>query len=199
MRALAVLAAALLALPLAAPAAAQEAGAFSAGSQAKSWNLVGEQKARFTAKVVDVLCELTGDCPADCGAGKRHLGLVREADGALVFVNKNGQPAFSGPGADLLPYCGARVEVDGLLVGEDEANPATRVFQLQLIRRVGEEKFARANRWTRQWNAAHPELAKQKGPWFRKDPRILRRIARDGYLGLGPEADKEFIEYYFDE
>ncbi|MFQ5565677.1 MAG: hypothetical protein ACE5EU_04870, partial [Paracoccaceae bacterium] len=51
------------------PALAQ--GEFSAGSQAKNWNLFGEEKALFEGRVVDALCVLTGDCPADCGAGKR--------------------------------------------------------------------------------------------------------------------------------
>jgi hypothetical protein len=71
-----------------------EAQGFSANSEAESWNLYAEQPARFEAKVVDILCEITGDCPADCGAGKRQLGLLRTVDQALVYPNKNGQPSF---------------------------------------------------------------------------------------------------------
>ena len=41
---------------------------------AQSWSVTGEEKARFDAKVVDVLGELTGDCPAECGAGRRQRG-----------------------------------------------------------------------------------------------------------------------------
>ncbi len=58
---------------------------FAPGSRAAdSWGLPGEKEVRFEAKVVDILCELTGDCPADCGAGKRQLGLLKD-DGTLVL------------------------------------------------------------------------------------------------------------------
>ena len=67
-------------------AAAQD---FSEGSEARSWNLWAEQPARFEATVVDILCELTGDCPNNCGDGNRQLGLVRAVDDVLVFPNKN--------------------------------------------------------------------------------------------------------------
>ncbi|MEM9781693.1 MAG: hypothetical protein AAF899_04375 [Pseudomonadota bacterium] len=190
-----IAAAALAAVTVVAPAAAQD---FSTGSEAKSWNLIGEQKARFEGKVVDILCELTGDCPADCGAGSRQLGVVRSADDRLIIVAKNGQPAFNGATDDLLPYCNAEVEVDGLMVGEDEVSP-TRFFQVQLIRRVGEAEFSKANRWTKVWAEEHPEAA-GKGPWFRRDPAILSRIERDGYLGLGADNPREaaFIEEWLE-
>ena len=44
---------------LAGAAGAQD---FSEGSEADSWRLLGEELARFEATVVDVLCEITGDC-----------------------------------------------------------------------------------------------------------------------------------------
>ena len=166
----------LLALALALPAAAQ-AQDFSAGSAAKSWGLLGEEMARFEAQVVDVLCELGGDCPEDCGGGARQLGLLRSADGVLVMPMKNGQPVFSGAVADLLPYCGETVEVDGLLVGEPEARPA--------------------NRFTEAWATANPEAAAEGGEWFRADPDVRARIEAEGYLGLGPEVDAAFIAEWF--
>ena len=115
----------LFALGAANMAAAED---FSEGSQAAEWGLNGESKARFAATVVDPLCELTGDCPDNCGDGARQLALLRSADDVMVMQLKNVQPAFTGD-----------------------------------------------------------------GPWFRRDPRILSAIAADGYLGLGPEADREFI------
>jgi hypothetical protein len=165
------------------------ASARAADSQAQSWNLTGETKARFTAKVVDILCELAGDCVADCGGGRRQLGLLA-SDGRLVLVNKNGEPIFSGAAVDLAPYCGKRVEVDGLMVGEG----ATRIYQVQLIRELGEGEFHKTDRWSKAWNEAHPDLAGKEGPWFRKDPLINAEIAREGYLGLGLDADRKFIE-----
>lgn len=180
---------------LAIPAQAQD-GAFADGSKAQNWNLTAQEKARFTARVVDVLCELTGDCPEKCGDGRRVLGLLREADGALVFPTKNGQALFTGPTTDLAPYCGKTVEVDGLLTGGEEVTAgAAKVYQVQRIREVGGE-WSKANRWTKEWAKRNPD-AKGKGPWFRRDPRIAGEIAKDGYLGLGPEADTAFIKDWY--
>lgn len=180
---------------LALPVQAEE-GAFAEGSEAKSWNLTAQENARFTATVVDVLCELTGDCPDACGGGARQLGLMREADDALVFATKNGQPLFTGAATDLAPYCGKRVEVDGLLTGGDEVIAgAAKVYQIQRIREVGGE-WSRANRWTKDWAKKNPN-AKGKGPWYRRDPRIEGEIAKDGYLGLGLEADTAFIKDWY--
>ncbi|MEM8811135.1 MAG: hypothetical protein AAGF59_00855 [Pseudomonadota bacterium] len=164
-------------------------GAIAQESQAKSWNLVGETKERFTAKVVDMLCELAGDCVDNCGDGQRHLGLLKD-DGTLVLANKNIQPIFSGAVVDLLPYCEKQVEVDGLMIGEG----GPRLYQIQLIREVGDAEFKKTNQWSKQWNADNPDLTGVKGPWFRKDPLIKAQIEQDGYLGLGLEADKKFIE-----
>lgn len=180
------------ALAIASSATAQD---FSANSEARSWNLGGEQKARFEAKVVDVLCELTGDCPAACGEGKRQMGLVRSADDVLVLVTKNSQPAFSGAAEELAPFCGQTVEVDGLLI--DQVDPTVKnIYQIQKIRKAGDAEWTKANSWTKKWAEAHPE-AKGKGPWFRRDPRINGLIEENGYLGLGLEVDKVFLEDWF--
>jgi hypothetical protein len=200
----ALLAALLLA---AAPAAAQDgaerdpaAPDFAARSAAQSWGLAGEEKARFEATVVDILCSLTGDCPADCGGGTRQLGLLRHADDRLILPLKNAQPVFSGAALDLLPWCGARVEVDGLLVGRPEMTPV-KYYQVQRIRAAGAgpEAWQPATRFTEGWAARHPEAAAAEGPWFRKDPRIRAEIARRGYLGLGPAADRRFIAEEYGE
>lgn len=174
------------------------AGEFSEGSEAKEWGLAYEEKARFEAKVVDVLCELGGSCAADCGAGTRQLGLLRKADGALVLPTKNGQPAFSGASHELAPFCGKDVEVDGLLVSNEDIPGAPTVYMVQLIREAGAAEWTKANRWTKDWAEANPEAAKGKGEWFRKDPRVNAMIAESGYLGLGLETDRTFIEYYFE-
>lgn len=192
------IATALLALAaLAAPAAAP-AQDFSQGSEAKSWNLFGEEKARFEARVVDAVCALSGDCPEDCGAGLRQMALIRSADGVMMLVNKNGQPAFSGATVDLAPYCGETVEVDGLMVGDPAITPGlgAKLYQVQRIRLAGAAEWADANRFTADWAEKHPEAAGE-GPWFRRDPQILEEIGRTGYLGLGPEVDAAFIADWF--
>jgi hypothetical protein len=177
------------ALLLAAPATAQE-GPFSAGSEARSWNLAWEEPARFEATVVDMLCEVAGDCANECAPG-RQLGLLRHADGVLTYPNKNGQPAFTGASVELLPFCGLEVEVDGLLI-EDEYVGATNVYLVQMIREIGTEEWTTANAWTGAWADANPDAAGE-GPWFRRDPRVLALIEADGYLGTG-ETHAEALE-----
>ena len=180
------------ALAVTTPGIAQE---FAEGSQANSWGLLGEEQARFSGKVVDMLCELSGDCADNCGGGTRQLGIVRTKDNALVPVLKNGQPLFNGAIPDLLPYCGQTVEVDGLLIGDETAKGA-KFYQIQLIRREGETDWQKTELWTKKWAEEHPDLAGE-GEWFRKDPAIAKQIQADGYLGLGKEADEKYIKENF--
>jgi hypothetical protein len=181
-----------LALLIAAPATAQD---FSAGSEAKTWNLYAEAPARFEATVVDLLCTMTGDCPADCGGGTRQLALLRTADDVLVFPMKNNQPAFTGAANELQPFCGKAVEVDGLMITDPDIG-AQNVYLLQRIREVGAAEWVKANRWTKDWAAAHPEAAGE-GPWYDRDPRVQAEIATDGYFGLGLDADAAILEELF--
>ena len=165
---------------------------YSQGSKAKEWGLLGEEKALFSGKVVDLLCELAGDCADNCGDGNRNLGIVRADDGKLITVLKNRQPAFNGATEDLLPYCNKDVDVDGTMIGEDENSPS-RFYLVQLIRETGTEKWKKTNLWTKRWAQKNPD-AKGKGPWFRRDPRVKKQIEAEGHFGLGHAADQKFIE-----
>lgn len=191
---------ALLAAALAASATAQDAAPqpFAEGSEANPWGLYAEQPARFEARVVDVLCEIAGDCPEDCGDGTHQLGLLRTADDALVLPNKNDQPLFTGAVVELRPFCGRDVEVDGLLI-EDPDLGARNVYLVQRIREVGDGDWTAADRWTEAWAEANPDAAQGDAPWFRRDPRVSAMIEADGYLGIGQEADAAFIEELFGE
>ncbi|WP_299769952.1 hypothetical protein [uncultured Tateyamaria sp.] len=173
---------------VASPLAAQD---FSEGSEARSWNLYAEVPAKFEATVVDLLCTFTGDCPADCGAGKRQLGLLRTADDTLILPMKNSQPAFTGAAVELQPFCNQTITVDGLMIDDPELG-ANNVYLVQTIVPPGGGDKIKANTWTKNWAAEHPE-AKGKGPWFRRDPRIKSIIAEEGYLGLGVELDEAWI------
>ena len=165
---------------------------FQEGSTARPWNLFAEYPAFFEARVTDALCELTGDCPEDCGAGSRQMVLVRTVDDVMVLPLKNSQPAFTGAAVELAPFCNQTVEVDGLLL-EDDFVGATNVYLVQKIRVVGTEEWTTANRWTKEWAKANPDAA-GPGPWFRRDPAVLAEIEREGYLGLGADADQAYIE-----
>ena len=92
---------------------------------AEGWGISHEKVTRTEAKIVDLLCEVTGNCVANCGNGKRQLGLLLDS-GKLVPVVKNNDP-FAGAIADLLPFCGKRIVADGLLI----SNPKMSLFQLQ--------------------------------------------------------------------
>ncbi len=160
-----------------------------AAQAAESWGLPGEEIVRFEAKVVDVLCELSGDCPANCGGGKRQLGLVND-EGRLILPLKNQVP-FAGAAYELIDFCAKRVVADGLMV----TNRGYTFMTLQFVRAAPEGPWKRANRFTAKWAernnvAADSDAAKQ---WFYNDPRVKDLVARQGKLGLGTAADKEFL------
>lgn len=143
---------------------------------ADEWGIDHEEIARWEAKVVDIACELTGDCPANCGAGKRQLGLLLD-DGRLVPVLKNFDP-FAGAAADLKDFCGKRIIADGLFIND----PQLPHFALQFKRLAPDGKWSRANWFVRDWAEKHG--AANKGEWFRHDPAIKQVIARDGIFGI---------------
>ncbi|MEM6944569.1 MAG: hypothetical protein AAF416_05285 [Pseudomonadota bacterium] len=178
---------------IALPAAAED---FSAGSEARSWGLLGEQLARFEAKVTDAVCALTGDCPEDCGAGLRQMVLQRVADDKMILVLKNTQPIFSGATYDLAQYCGQTVTVDGLIVGEPDYVKGATIMQVQTVT-TADGTTAKTNGFTEAWKQRTPNPVGEKGQWFRRDPEILKRLESTGYLGLGLEADKKFAEEFF--
>jgi hypothetical protein len=161
-----------------------------AARAAESWGLPGEEIARFEAKVVDILCELTGDCPANCGAGKRQLGLLKD-DGTLVLPLKN-QVIFAGGAAELIGYCARRVVADGLMV----TNRGHSFFALQFVKGAPDGKWRRANRFLPKWAAENGVGPKSPTAlrWFENDPRVKDLIARDGKLGLGLEADRTYLD-----
>ena len=157
---------------------------------AESWGLAGEQSARFEATVVDLLCELTGDCPAACGAGQRQLGLLKD-DGTLVLPLKN-QVIFAGVAAELIGFCAQRVIADGLMV----TNRGHTVFALQFVKAAPDGKWQRANRFLPIWakrNGVDAKSATAKR-WFENDRRVKDLVARDGKLGLGLEADRKYLD-----
>ncbi len=140
--------------------------------------------------MVDLLCAVTGDCPADCGAGTRQLGLLRD-DGTLVLPLKN-QVIFAGAAAELIGFCGQRVVADGLFA----TNRGHTIFALQFVKAASGGKWQRANRFLPKWaaeNGVGPKSATAKR-WFENDPRVQGLIARDGKLGLGLEADKTYLD-----
>jgi len=150
--------------------------AASAAWAAQEWGIEGERKVRVEARVVDLLCEVTGSCVPDCGAGRRQLGLLHD-DGRLVPVVKNMDP-FAGAVEELIGFCGRRIVADGLLV-EGKKMP---MFALQFVRLADGGKWRRADRFGKNW--ARRNGRKDATDWFRHDSRVKRIIARDGVYGI---------------
>ena len=149
-------------------------------SAANSWGLPDEVEARFDAKVTDVLCVLSGDCPEDCGAGNRLIGLLQD-DGTLVLPLKNAGP-FTGPTVDLIPFCNQRVTVDGLV------HDQLRRHHLRgSVRAARRRQVARRQRLRPPMGRKERDLeAKDKKArrWMRHDEQILELIEEQGVLGL---------------
>lgn len=156
---------------------------------ADEWGLPEEEVVRFEAKVVDILCELTGDCAPGCGGGQRQLGLLTD-EGRLVLPLKNFTP-FSGATAELIDFCGKRVVADGLF----STNRGHTIFALQFVKEAPDGKWRRANRFLPKWAEANgfaPDGPEPK-QWFRHDPKVKAEIAADGVLGLGAKADQDYL------
>ena len=145
-----------------------------AANAAEPWGIDHEKIAQFTARVVDVACTLKGDCPPNCGDGRRQLGLLTE-DGKLRMAAK-GSTDFAGAVHDLLPYCGKTIEVDGLLI----ENPAITIFMAQRLREGADKPWIATTRFDADWEARHGKSEQ----WFRDDPLVKEVIAEDGVLGV---------------
>ncbi len=158
--------------------AAAAALALTAGPAlaAEGWGIDHEQETRIEAKVVDLLCEVSGDCTENCGNGKRQLGLLLD-DGRLVPVVKNFD-IFAGATADLLPFCGKRVTADGLLI----SNPKMPMFALQFKREGTDGKWSRANWFGKAWSKANG--GKKAGAWYKHDARVLETLKASGVYGI---------------
>ena len=154
---------------------------------AEGWGIDGEKKTRVEAKVVDLLCEITGQCAKNCGGGKHQLGLLLD-DGRLIPAVKNFEP-FAGATNDLIKFCGKRIVADGLMIN----NKKMPLFAVQFKRLAPDGKWSRANQFGKDWvknNKTHGKGG--SGKWFRKDPLIVKLIKKQGVFGipgLKPEAE----------
>ena len=162
-------------------------GSFSSLSYgAKSWGITNEKEAKFSGTVVDITCELTGDCPENCGDGKRQLG-IKTADQGVILVSKN-LTLYTGAAEELKGYCNQEVEVDGLFT----ENRGVRFFQVQKMRSPG-ESWKKANLFHKAWAAENNTKKRKAKRWYRKDTRVKAIIEKDGYLGLGAAEDEKFF------
>jgi hypothetical protein len=147
---------------------------------AEKMNLPEEREYTGTATVVDVVCELTKNCPNQCGAGKRQLGL-KTPDGKILMAAKN-TVNFMGAVHDLLPYCGKQLEVDGITATQY----GTTLFMLQRYRPNGKAEWREANQSLLDWakaNKVKPD-SNEAEEWMRNDPLVKTAVAKRGKLGV---------------
>ena len=155
--------------------------AFSSLAQtADEWGIEGEKVVRYDAKVVDILYELSGDCPANCGGDKRQLGLLKD-DGTLWPVVKNND-LFAGAVDDLIEYCGKKITADGLEIH----NAKMKIFQLQFKRLAPDGKWNRANWFTRNWSKRNG--GEDGVGWIWEDKTVQALIAKDGVSNAFPRS-----------
>jgi hypothetical protein len=155
-------------------AAAIAAIAFPAARAADGWGIEHEKIVELTGRVVDLACTLKGDCPSNCGDGRRQLGLLTP-DGKLRAVVK-GPVEFAGPVRDLVRFCGRTVQVDGLLI----ENPAIHIVMLQNIRERPDQPWTRADQFAKDWEAANGKAEE----WYREDKLVKDIIGADGVYGI---------------
>ena len=141
---------------------------------ADGWGLENERLLELRGKVVDLLCELTGDCPEGCGQGKRQLGILT-AEGRLIPAAKD-NVFFAGAVPDLLPLCGREVHADGLLI----ENPAMPLYFVQYLKPAPDAEFIPTDAFLAEWTARHGEAEE----WWRADPTVKGVIEKDGVLGI---------------
>lgn len=153
----------------------------SPAQAADSWGLENERVVEIEATVVDVACTLSGDCPPNCGDGKRQLGLLTD-DGTLRLAAKGGTN-FAGATVDLLPHCGKKVFADGLLI----ENPAMTIMMVQNLRLSKSEPLQPTNAFAKEWKKAHGEADE----WYRADPLVKKVIEADGVFGIKGLEPKE--------
>jgi hypothetical protein len=145
---------------------------------ADEWGLENESVESFKAKIVDLACEIAGDCPADCGAGKRQLGLLKP-DGVLRAAVK-GSTDFAGAAIDLSPFCGKEIFVDGLLI----SSPKATLYFVQYIREKESDPWVKTDRFLTEWTKANGKAEQ----WFRKDKAVKAIIDEKGVFGLGADV-----------
>lgn len=141
---------------------------------AQLWGIAHEKPVVVAGEVVDLLCALTGDCPADCGAGRRQLGILTP-QGRLVPAVK-GDVFFAGAVQDLLPWCRRKVMADGLLI----ENPKATLFFVQNVRGSSREKWKPAKAFLDWWRAHYGDGQR----WWEDDPRVKAELERSGVFGI---------------
>lgn len=164
-----------------------QAGCATPVGEIESWPITAAEESQFSGKVVDVLCELGGNCANECGEGKRQLA-IKSQDIGTVLVAKN-LNNYTGATDELLQFCGQQVDLNGLFT----EHKGVRFFQVQNIRASGGQ-WQKATRYLSAWVERSGKTPQQAANWQYHDERVKDIIKRDGTLGLGTQADEDYFK-----
>jgi hypothetical protein len=153
----------------------------------ESWPITAAEKSQFSGKVVNIQCELGGNCAEQCGQGTQQLAVKSNKTGT-VLIAKN-LSNYSGAADELWRFCDQQVELNGLFT----EHRGVRFFQIQNVRAKGGE-WQRANQFLSDWAERGGKTPLQAQNWHEHDDRVKAIIERDGRLGLGPQADQEYFK-----
>jgi len=147
---------------------------------ADSLGVSNEQLLMIEGKVVDLACELTHECPLDCGAGKRPLGL--KTDDGKLYVAAKSNTIFAGLGHDLASYCGSEIIADGLTT----SNYGSTLLMIQRFKPNEAADWIETNKFATDWAKQHSTdpAGKQTEEWYRNDWIAKRLVAEHGKTGL---------------
>jgi len=145
------------------------------------WGISGSEVAEFSGEVVDVLCELSGNCADQCGSGTRQLGIKTEQGTVLIAKDLN---RYTGAAEELWPFCNQQLVVNGQFT---ESGP-TRFFQIQNVRKPDGD-WKSTSRFLEVWAEKNGKPASAANKWYFEDPRIEAILEQDGLLGLGPNVN----------
>lgn len=145
------------------------------------WGISGVEVAEISGEVVDVLCEVSGNCVEQCGSGTRQIGIKTQQGMVLVAKDLN---RYSGGAEELWPFCSQQLVVNGQFT---ETGP-TRFFQVQNVR-MPDGGWMSTSRFLEVWAEKNGKPVNAANKWYLEDQRVETILKRDGLLGLGPNVN----------
>ncbi len=152
-----------------------------------NWPITAAEQAALSGSVVDVLCELSGNCADNCGDGSRQLG-IKTGDQGLILISKN-LTNYTGAADELIGFCGRPVEINGLFTDHE----GVRFFQVQNMREPGGQ-WKKATQFNQAWAKRSGKPVGLAGKWYLNDGRVDEVLTKDGRLGIGIDADEEYFQ-----
>lgn len=161
-------------------------GCATPAGEVERWGISGVEVAEFSGEVVDVLCEVSGNCVDQCGSGARQLGIKTELGMVLIAKDLN---RYTGGAEELWPFCSQQLVVNGQFTETGD----TRFFQVQNVR-LPDGLWMSTSRFLEDWAEKNGQPLSDANRWYLEDPRVKTLLERDGRLGLGTEADQEYFK-----